>query len=350
MVMRKAECRSGKSNLIIRNFEKLRVTIRILLTGPRYFPTGKFQLAIFLTLIQIFIPTPPWVCGAVHQNTATLSAFLDKKSVAVGEVVWLTLDYRLPTGGRLPQTPRIEGIEGLSVLAQEVDPQQIRLKCLVDRLEPWQSAPIRLTFLDSNGHPRILTAPPVTFEVVSNLGEAPEAAQLRPIRDIIPIRTVWYSYLWWGAVGLALLALGFFIFRRLCSRRRTTALPEYRDPPHVAARRALRELESQKYVEKGMAKTHYFIFSEILRRYLEAIRKFPAAEYTTEEIVRHIQTEQDRKLIPLLQQADLVKFADRLPTPARKEADIRAALAYIRETSPRLEPVVDDSRKREALP
>ncbi|MDB4264998.1 hypothetical protein N9893_02930, partial [bacterium] len=78
-------------------------------------------------------------------------------------------------------------------------------------------------------------------------------------------------------------------------------------------------------------------YSEILRRYLEAIRDFPAAEFTTEEIARHIRDDQDRQLIALLQQADLVKFADRVPTPARKEEDIKAALAYIRQSSAQLE-------------
>ena len=74
-----------------------------------------------------------------------------------------------------------------------------------------------------------------------------------------------------------------------------------------------------------------------MRRYLEAIRNFPAAEYTTEEIARRISAESDRKLIPLLQQADLVKFADTVPTAARKEEDIKAALAYIRQSSAQLE-------------
>jgi hypothetical protein len=71
-----------------------------------------------------------------------------------------------------------------------------------------------------------------------------------------------------------------------------------------------------------------------LRRYLESIRHFPAAEYTTEEISRQIRLEVDRMLLPLLRQADLVKFADTVPTPARKEEDVRSALSYIDKTCP----------------
>jgi len=142
---------------------------------------------------------------------------------------------------------------------------------------------------------------------------------------------------------LTLAVLGLLIFRWYRKRQKAAGLPQYQEPPHVMARKAIMKLESEKYFENGLVKTYYFIFSEILRRYLGAIRNFPAAEYTTEEIVRTIKTEQDRRLIPLLQRSDLVKFADSLPTPARKEEDIKAALEYIRETSPRLEPVKDSS-------
>ena len=68
---------------------------------------------------------------------------------------------------------------------------------------------------------------------------------------------------------------------------------------------------------------------------MESIRHFPAAEMTTEEIVRHVaNTSQDQEILPLLRQADLVKFADTIPTPDRKVSDIEAARTYIRQTCP----------------
>ena len=57
-------------------------------------------------------------------------------------------------------------------------------------------------------------------------------------------------------------------------------------------------------------------------------------ELTTEEIARCIDREQDRGLLALLRQADLVKFADRVPASARKEEEVKTALSYIQETSP----------------
>ena len=122
------------------------------------------------------------------------------------------------------------------------------------------------------------------------------------------------------------------------------------DPPHIRAVKEIEELEGRSLFEKGHAKAFYFRFSEILRRYLEAIRGFPAAEFTTEEIAHHIKTEQDRTLLPLLRQADLVKFADTVPTPARKEETVKAALDYIHETGPTDETVNTASGSQRSVP
>jgi hypothetical protein len=68
---------------------------------------------------------------------------------------------------------------------------------------------------------------------------------------------------------------------------------------------------------------------------MESIRHFPAAEMTTEEIERHVRTNTcDQQLLPVLGQADLVKFADAVPTRDRKAQDIKTARAYIRQTRP----------------
>ena len=55
---------------------------------------------------------------------------------------------------------------------------------------------------------------------------------------------------------------------------------------------------------------------------------------TTEEIGRRIKEERDRKLVPILREADLVKFADAIPTKAKNDEDVNAALEYVRATTP----------------
>ena len=310
------------------------------------FPTSAFTLPTFFILIQIFTPVIQMAAGTESQSNGFLSATLEKSTVPVGGVVWLTLDYRLPRGGRLPEKPKIKGLEDISILEQIVDPGQIRIQLLADKVDSWQSEPIRLTYLDEQDQEHLLTTQPISLETVTNLNEK-EEADLRPIRDIVPVESIWQNYVIWLAAFVVLVLIGLSLFWWLKKRRKPAGAAEYTEPPDVRARRELLGLEKKQYFEKGRVKTHYFFFSEILRRYLEAIRHFPAAEYTTEEIARHISADPDRKLIPLLQQADLVKFADTVPTRARKEEDIKAALAYIRKTAPQPKTVLERAHQRE---
>jgi len=308
------------------------------------------RLALLIVLMVVLAHGNLGAAGATDQTAGTLNAYFDQESAAVGAVIRLTVEYRLPEGGRLPQKLELKGLDDLSILKQIVEPQQIRIQLLVDRLDSLQSEPIGLTYLDSNGQPQVLTADPVALRVVSNLGEKPQEARLHPIRDIIPIQPIWRSYLFWAAAIIALVLLGMAVFWWYSRRRTPTNLPEHMDPPHICARKEIQKLENQRYFEKGMVKTYYFLFSQILRRYLGSIRNFPAAEFTTEEIARRLTTEQDRMLIPLLQQSDLVKFAETVPTPARKEEDIKTALVFIRETSPLVESSPDSECPQETQP
>jgi hypothetical protein len=303
------------------------------------------RLPPIIALFLILAPGILWGLEDKNGDRGSLAASLDQASVPVGGVVWLALDYRLPEGGRLPEKPAVKGLNGLTVLKQIISPRQIRIQLLVDQVEPWRSQPIRLEYLDKEDRPQVLTADPVALQVASNLGQKPEVARLRPISDIIGARPLWRGFLLWAAVLAAVALIGLGLFRWYRKRRSPSIAPAAGEAPHVWARRAIEQLETQGYFEKGMVKKYYFVFSEILRRYLESIRHFPAAEYTTEEIAQHIRTEQDRRLLPLLQRADLVKFADAVPTSARKEEDIQAALAYIRDTGPAVKSAPANGRR-----
>ena len=314
---------------------------------------AQFNIFRIPTLILLFLLISHGMWGAsetLNEKGGSLAASLDQASAPVGGLVWLTLEYRLPKGGRLPEKPEIKGLDGLSILKQIINPRQIRIQLLFDHLGPWQSEPISLSYLDSKGQTQLLTAHPVSIQAVSNLGDKADKAQLRPIRDIVPVKSIWQSYLLWLAAFAAMVLIGLGLFWWYKRRQTPAAMTEYMEPPDVRARRELRVLEAQRYFENGLVKKHYFAFSEILRRYLESIRSFPAVEYTTEEIAQHIRTEQDRQLLPLLQRADLVKFADDVPTAARKEEDIQAALAYIRETGPPSASVSAGGRQPEVQP
>jgi hypothetical protein len=301
-----------------------------------------------------FLLLTAWIAGSETESALpafSLSASVEKSDAKIGDLLWLTLTYDLPEGGHLPEHPVVRGIEKLTIVERVVRPGEIKLRFIVDRLESFRTEPISLTFIDKDGNEQQIETAPVTIAVLSNLGEKPEDATLRPIQDIIPIRSRWMPFfLWAAAAGILLcLAVGWLWWRR--KHRPGRMMTATADPPHIQAEKEIDQLVAGGLFEKGDVKTFYFIFSEILRRYMESIRHFPAAEMTTEEIARHIgNTSQDQEILPLLRQADLVKFADTIPTPDRKVRHVEAARTYIRQTGPMQTEALDARHHPEAGP
>jgi hypothetical protein len=299
---------------------------------------GLFSRSFLRILLSVLLAIPLcpamlWSQDGKLDSGPSLTAFLERDSAKVGSTVVLTLRYRLPEGAGFFDIPEIKGLENLTHVDREIGPDEIRITLLVDQLGSWRTGPLSLNYLDEEGKTQVLTTDPVSLTVLSNLGEKPEEAELRPIQEIIPTTPLWWKYVPWVA-GIAGLLIVFGLLWWYHKRRRKELSAMSQDPPHVWAKKEIELLEAQELFEKGQAKAFYFRFSEIMRQYLEALRGFPAAEFTTEEITLCINYEQDRRLLPLLRQADLVKFADAIPTPARKEEEVKTALAYIHETSP----------------
>jgi hypothetical protein len=279
----------------------------------------------------------PAIIGAqdhTEDSLPHLAVSLDKDSARVGSAVVLTLSYGLPAGANLAADPEIKGLEDLTVIERQINPGRITIKLLVDRLDSWQTGPLVLPYLDREGKAQIIKADPVSLTVLSNLGEKPDETELRPIQEIIPTTSLWLQYLPWAAVLFAVLLMAAGVLFWHKKRRTRKEIRQQPEPPHIQARKALEQLEEDRLFENGHVKEFYFRFSEIIRRYLECIRGFPAAEFTTEEIALVLDTARDRKILPLLRQSDLIKFAEAVPMPAKKDEDLKTAFLYIEENSP----------------
>lgn len=294
----------------------------------------KMRILLILLCIWAFSPA-----GAQSTKTVPgLEAVLDRQTAKVGEQVVLRLKYSLPEGAALENPPEVKGVEDLTLADVQKGQGEVRLSFLVDRLKDWKTKELTLVYRDKDGKLAELKTDPVSLTVASNLGEKPAEAELRPIYDIMPVRSWWQVHLAWIVGGFALLLLGggvLWWLRRRAAIKDVTATIAF---PHVRAREAIEALEREGLFEKGQVKAFYFRTSEILRQYLEALRRFPAPELTTEEIASRLTAEADRKAVSLLRQADLVKFADLVPTLARKEEEVREMLAYIEGTAGVFEP------------
>lgn len=291
-----------------------------------------YGLLFLLVTSLLLISYPLSALDETENNSPFLRAILNKDSETIGGIVDLRLTFRLPDGAVLVDPPAIKGLENLTTISISRQTNEILIRLLVDTLGTWKTGQISLAYTDKEGNPGSVKTDPVSLTVQSNLGEKPEEAQLRPIRDIIPSKPFWVKFLPW-TIGLAVLILaGVAIFLWLRARSNKIMNQTAMTRPHEKAKNEIEQLEALQLFEKGDVKGFYFRFSEIMRRYLENLRNFPAAEYTTEEIASCIREEKDRILIPLLRQADLAKFAHNVPSPARKEDQVKTALLYIDET------------------
>lgn len=294
--------------------------------------------SLIIFLLTIFCLKPIVLKGEDISETkylpATLTASLDTESAHVGDIVTLTLNYNLPKEIKPISGLKIEGLEGLTIVDKKIINEKIKLFILIDKIDAFDIGPFAISFQDKNGETNLVRSEQVTIEVLSNLGDKPAEAQLKPIMGIIPTTSLWLRHLPWllCLILLVLVITGLILWRK----KRQLKINEMMNqkPPNVIALEEIEKLRADKLFENGHYKEFYFRFSEILRRYLERLRGFPAVEFTTEEISFQLKDEVDRNIIPLLREADLVKFADTIPTSARKDEDIRIALKFIQETSP----------------
>ena len=303
--------------------------------------------------------------GAWGENKTepSMTATLVPNQTGVGGIIALTLRFQLPEGARLATETEVGGLEGFQVLDRNIAfyntkndgaenkdgkpknaamPTQgeCRIKLMVGRLDSGEVGPVSLSYVSNEGKTAFLKAAPVSLTVLSNLGEKPEEARLKPIYGIMPTEAFWVKYRFWIMGGIALLLLAVVCEWWIRRRRGKGAVEMDETPPDKLAIRALKDLDASKLFEKGQIKDFYFGFSEILRHYLEAIRGFPAAEYTLEEIARVVKKKEDQTLLALLRRVDMVKFADSTATPAGKKDHMETAFVYIQSTR---EPVITEA-------
>ena len=188
----------------LRIWELKEFVARKLRRGDGLFYRPFFSILLIVLLAIPLCPNILWPQDDIRDTGPTLTASLDRDSARVGSKVILTLSYRLPEGAGFSDIPEIKGLEDLTPMDREIGPDEIRIPLLVDHLGSWKTGPISVSYLDKDGKTQVLTTDPVSLTVLSNLGEKPEEAELRPIQGIIPTTHLWWKYLPWvaGIAGL----------------------------------------------------------------------------------------------------------------------------------------------------
>lgn len=200
--------------------------------------------------------------------------------------------------------------------------------------------PLAVTVENAGGVDSLLT-PPFAVTITSILPDTAQA--ILPLKPLREHPFLWRDVLayWWIPLLAALAAAGYVMWRRL---RRAPHVAESAAvipalPPAEEAVRSLIALRDAKYPARGMLKEFFTEFSQIMRRYVERRCEFAALEMTTFELSREFADPRlpriyEDTLLPVLQEADLVKFARYNPDYRRCDAILEQGFAIVDTTRP----------------
>ena len=327
-------------------------------------PKTAIQLLLLLVVALIALPAAAQNQVFVEVGVAELEAGAAIPPIFVGDALPVEVRVVHPTGVRLIPIDLLGewgDVEVLSVLppvvstvdeATEQTIQQINVTAW--EVGDYQTPPLDFKLSDQQGNLYDVSAETIQFSVQTIL--TPEDVELRDLKPQASLPFLTSPYVRYALVALGLVGLGLLAFiGRTALKMRTqpeapTPVIDTR-PAHVVALAELGATEQKGLIEEGQYQQYYTEISDTLRRYLESAFRIPAVESTTFEIREALKsadilnTTNQRHLIGLLQEADLVKFADFAPRPDDAAQFPREARQFVTMTAERtvVNEVVDDS-------
>jgi len=280
--------------------------------------------------------------------TWSVTAATDVSEVQVGDDLHLTVTVEHPPGEDFIPPPE-KDFEPFTVLEtgeEEVSPEEKELhyRLAAYRLPGDIEIPaLTLRYRDGTGEMVSLETEAIPVRLVTSL--TPDVTEIHDIKDSVSLEVPRdWSLLWWIVGALLLAVLRYIIRKKLRERAQAKATPiPPPPPPDVEAEAALRRLLEKKLIERGELALFYTELTDIMKRY--AGRRFgvPYLERTTHEILADLRVEAPARdcadgLSPILETADLVKFAKQMPASDEAANALSKARQLVHATRPVLEP------------
>lgn len=182
---------------------------------------------------------------------------------------------------------------------------------------------------------------PIDVEVKSLLaGKNPDELDIRGVKAPLEYPPD-HRWMWWLAGGILLLIVAIIgVWYYIRRKNQGIGLFDFSAPPkpaHEIALEKLIALEYAKYLTFEEAKTYFTELSEILREYVENGLSVPALEMTTFETIEGLKERGisgRRDVDEILTEADMVKFAKRMPAESLGNTLRHKAIQFIKDTMP----------------
>ena len=319
------------------------------------------NLIKLLALLALCLAPLPVFAEATTPSPISAETHISQRQVTIGDIVTYSIIVRHDVGIHvLPPNPAAHFKKGFDAVDQglsepkEREGQQKKtfwFKFRADAVGFYNLPQIPIEFTapspdnPSRPIPGTLQAPETVIEVRSVLYQDGTPSDIKDIKPIVGAGFDWQRYLKWILLSLAVLAAvaGFFWWLKQTKKTHapvSASVPDLKS--HEIALAELDRLLAQKLIESKQFQEHYFILSEIFRRYLGTLLSIPALDWTTEEIGDYVSSDSTLKpdtrqtILTLLPATDQVKFA-KAPVELRTALNhVEAVRTFIQGTTPEI--------------
>lgn len=297
----------------------------------------------------------------VSARQEVLGSVLERDSILIGDQVWWEMDIpeakwknaQIETAGISPLPFQItQGVEALSPVKLDSVFRKKRLEGIRARilLTSFDSGsyqlphmPLYLKRIDGAVDTLWFSGPDLYVNTIQVDTTSFQAFGLKPqMRYPLTLSEIL------GAAGIlfflaALVWLIVWIVKRRRKNLPVFGLSRKKDPPHVAALRALDAIKAQELWKKQKVKQYYTLLTDTVRVYMRDRWGIQAMEQTSAEMIASLQRkEADDTLLTdkiiqvignMLYTGDLAKFAKYTPSDPENEESLQKAVRFVTETA-----------------
>ena len=308
--------------------------------------TTKYKATTSIIFFILFSSVIAWADSPITVNTK-----LDKPKATTGDIILYTitvthdLDIKpsKPDFTVISQFDILETVTTKPLQIGNKSAQEYSVKLRADKVGIYTIPPIPVSFdvIKKNQSKPIsgkITAPKITIEIVSILRDQGEPTDIIDINELLEVDKDWVPIIFWGLNLILLIIVLYAAWKYRGVKQNKSNVRNLDIPIHEIALNELDALKLKDFLNNGDSRKHFFEMSEIFRRYLGKRYKFPAPDWTTEEITTYFQKEneleqiQRDEIIRILDKSDLIKFAKiQVKADADEIESVRKMIASTRE-------------------
>ncbi|MBC8047696.1 MAG: hypothetical protein H7Y00_12940 [Fimbriimonadaceae bacterium] len=285
-----------------------------------------------------------FLSGKLFAQDVRVQAHLDKKEYLIGDYIRLQIQIT-NTGNAVVQLPLMDSIAPAFEIINATPVDTITGNNLLQYNEEivytlydsglYKINPIKVFYKRQNDTVNYLVTSD-TIRFLVNTIPVDTTQTIKPIKDIIPVETKNYVWLYILA-GIVLLIIIIFSINRIFFNKKLKPIV-IKKPVVISLYdntiRKLHELDEKKLWQKDAVKQYYIELTDIIREYIEQRYHLPAMENTSDEIIESlvrtgIGAEQINHISTVLRYADLAKFAKSKPLPAENSLAMQYAKEFV---------------------